>query len=118
MFDLIAKKSALPVSRGALPHYIHFEDFKTNTSDTIEVASVLYEGAVKFSNALCLEHPQPEVPITGTTTNTEPEEIIPKPIEDPKPKDPSWFEKIIKKTSDGISEFFGGKEDDSDPLND
>lgn len=110
MLDLIANKSSLNVRRGSLPQYIHLEDTRINSSDIIEVASVLYAGASANGDE-CLERPEPEkVPVIG---ETEPEpEPGPEPVKSGGFKAPRWWEKF----KEGVSGAFGNTVDDSDAL--
>ncbi len=57
MLELIANKSNLPVRRGQLPSYVRLEDMRTSSADSIQVASILYEGAT-LNDAECLETPR------------------------------------------------------------
>lgn len=112
MIDLIASKSGLHVRRGTLPQYVRLEDHK-NSSEIIEVASVLYAGATA-SDAVCLEIPErEEVPITGQAPLPKEE-----PVSKPKPKKPNRFGKFFGDIGRGITGMFAGGEDDSDLLDD
>lgn len=117
MLDLIASKSGLPVNRGTLPQYVHLEDLKISSTDIIEVASVLYAGASSAPDTNCLEMPRPQgVPVTGEKNEDEEEEYVDEPEPRRPPKKPSWFTRFMGKAGDSVSGFFGGNEDDSDPL--
>lgn len=74
MLDLLAKQTSLTVRRGQLPEYIRLEDVKSPTSETLQVASILYSGA-SSSDVVCLEEPQGEsLPVTGEGYEEEQEE--------------------------------------------
>lgn len=114
MLELIANKSNLPVRRGQLPSYVRLEDMRTSSADSIQVASILYEGAT-LNDAECLEMPQKaEIPVTGTanapaaerTGAADPETQMP-----PKPRRRGLFDRI----KHGIGGYFRpDDEDDSD----
>ena len=114
MLELIANKSNLPVRRGQLPSYVRLEDMRTSSADSIQVASILYEGAT-LNDAECLETPQKaEIPVTGTanapaderTGAAGPETQMP-----PKPRRRGLFDRIKQ----GIGGYFRpDDEDDSD----
>lgn len=112
--DLLANKSGLNVRRGSLPQYVRLEDTKISSNDIIEVASVLYAGA-SANEEECLEYPERDRLPGGGVPNPEPEPE-PEPAHDKKPKSPSWWDKARAKVGQGISNMFGGTEDDSDPL--
>ncbi len=118
MLDLLANKSGLPVTRGSLPQYVHLEDLKTNTTDIIEVASVLYAGASSAPDAACVEMPRPkEVPVTGIKNEDDPNDYVEEPETPRPPKKPSWVTRLLGRSRDGVAGFFGGNDDDdSDPL--
>lgn len=113
MIDLIGTKSGLSVRRGVLPQYVRLEEHKTNSSEIIEVASVLYAGATA-SDDVCLELPdQTDVPVTGQAPLPKEE-----PKKEPEPKKPGAFGTFFGKIGRGISGMFAGNEDDSDLLDD
>lgn len=119
IIDLLANKSYLPVTRGALPSYVRVEDLKVKSADIIEVASVLYAGAMADPEAVCLESPSANpLPVTGEANPQASSDVAngennaddtPKPS---KPKKPSIFSKLGK----GISGFFAGNDDDDDDV--
>lgn len=111
MIDLIADKSGLNVRRGSLPAYIRLEDTKINSTDVIEVASILYAGA-SGNPEPCLGIPNREdLPATGRPNADDPEPEDHEQ-EDPKPKKPGWFDKF----KSGMTKVFGNDDDDSDLI--
>lgn len=73
MSELLATQSGMNVQRGILPPYIHVEETKMPAADLIEVASILYSGAM-HSDAECLEMTGPEdLPPTGEGNPDEPQ---------------------------------------------
>lgn len=120
IMDLLADKSCLPVRRGALPKYVKVHDMRINTSELIEVVSVLYAGATSDEDA-CLETVvKPVPPVTGTgdepgegptggTDSTGGEPVV-------RGHEPSWFEKMFKRGKDAVSGIFSDTEDDSESL--
>ncbi len=70
MLDLLKQLTNMSVRRGEIPQYIAVEDSKGPSAELIEVASVLYSGAMT-TDVNCLEFPtQEEMPINGSTPNT------------------------------------------------
>lgn len=101
MKELLSTKSSLSVRRGQLPNYIRIEDSKVPLLEIIEVASVLYTGAVN-SNVESLSAPVREEP----RPDEEPD--------DSRNKDKERKKKPKTKglsLSNWISGFFKGEED-------
>lgn len=115
MTDLLAQQTDLQVRLGHLPAYIHLEEIKSPSSEIVQVASVLYEGAVD-SDVECLEMPGAnELPRTGESN---PDEVD----DDRNDNDAAaearktvnrFWDKFQKKVS---NLFNGSEEDDSDLL--
>ncbi len=112
MLDLLSKQTALTVRRGQLPEYIRMEEAKAPTSETLQVASILYSGA-SVSDAVCLEEPQREnLPVTGEGYEDEPEEE-----RESKKHNKKEGSKLFGKWKNNIAKFFSAPdEDDSDLL--
>jgi cell division protein FtsA len=112
MLDLLSKQTALTVRRGQLPEYIRMEEAKAPTSETLQVASILYSGA-SVSDAICLEEPQREnLPVTGEGYEDEPEEE-----RESKKHNKKEGSKLFGKWKNNIAKFFSAPdEDDSDLL--
>lgn len=113
ILDLLASESGLPVKRGQIPDYVKLEDTGSSSLEMIEVASVLYTGAMS-GDVDCLKEPrQEELPVTGTGN---PEEL---PEETPRERAERREKKnrIFSKLKDRISGMFRSDfDDDSDPL--
>lgn len=108
MLELIANKSGLNVRRGALPDYIMIQDPKINPADIIEVASVLYAGAM-VNMSPCMEIPKVHEPKPEVVE--EPVEEIPR-----RTKRGGWLNKFRTALTGQVSNLFAGNEDDSDVL--
>lgn len=115
--ELIANKSNLPVRRGQLPSYVRLEDMRTSSADSIQVASILYEGAM-LNNAECLETPKKEgIPISGTpnvpdTDDTEAEEDPRSSTQKPQRR------KLLTRIKKGLSTYFGPDKEEEDNKSD
>lgn len=111
LMDLLSDKSGLSVRRGSIPKYVHIHDLKVNSSELIEVVSVLYAGATG-ADEVCLEtivnEPLPE---NGFTEEEEEEEVV---INEPVVKRPSFFSRMLKRSKDSISGMFTDVEDESE----
>ncbi len=112
MLDLLSTKSGLSVKRGTLPLYIKVEDPKASSSEIIEIASVLYSGAME-SDIECVEDPKAEeLPVTGTAPEEEEEKEEKLKVRKPKKeKKRGWLNSFSEKIA-GI--FVGPDMDDSD----
>lgn len=108
MLDLIANKTGLPVRRGSLPSYIHINDPKVNANDIIDVASVLYAGAMA-KMVDCMSIPEEEIPLKP---EPEPE---PGPEYIPRQKN-GWWNRIKDNIGKKVSGMYVSPEDDSDLL--
>ena len=112
MIELLEQHTGLPVRRGQLPSYISIEETKSPLSEMVEVASVLYSGAMNTETE-CLETPGNEdLPATGT--GNEPTGTTPEKTEHrQKPKGPSLFGKLKEKLYGMVT---GDVEDNSDII--
>ena len=112
MIELLEQHTGLPVRRGQLPSYISIEETKSPLSEMVEVASVLYAGAMNTETE-CLETPGNEdLPATGT--GNEPTGTTPEKTEHrQKPKGPSLFGKLKEKLYGMVT---GDVEDNSDII--
>lgn len=115
ILELLSNKSRLPVRRGTLPAFIRLEDPKASSTDCIEVATILYDGA-SLNDAECLEAPQREgIPPTGTPNQEEtPGDTGETPRTDAgaKPSQSKFWNKIKK----GIAGYFSAEEYETDLL--
>ena len=115
--DLLSQKSDLKVRRGQLPAYIRIDDIKGSNTDLLQVASILYAGAMDSDiESLELPHKE-ELPPTGTPNPEEEKEVKKdKPGSEPplKIRSNGLFNKLGSK----LANLFGGNdtEDDSDLL--
>ena len=112
MIELLEQHTGMPVRRGQLPSYISIEETKSPLSEMVEVASVLYSGAMNTETE-CLETPGNEdLPATGT--GNEPTGTTPEKTEHrQKPKGPSLFGKLKEKLYGMVT---GDVEDNSDII--
>ncbi len=112
LMDLISNQTGLNVQRGALPDYIRFEDGKTPQTEMIEVASILYSGAMN-SDVDCLEMPgAQELPITGEGNREEDEDQ-----EEPRGrKEKKKKRGFMTAFSERISSIFGAPDEDNSDL--
>lgn len=111
LMDLLSDKSGLSVRRGSIPKYVHIHDLKVNSSELIEVVSVLYAGATG-ADEVCLEtivnDPLPE---NGFIEEEEVKETVnPEPVV----KRSSFLSRMLKRGKDSISGMFTDVEDDSE----
>lgn len=109
IMDLLADKSGLPVHRGSLPQYVHIQDMRINSSELVEVVSVLYAGATG-DDEVCLE----TVVKQEVTTDVEDEPCATVPDQPESVKRPSWLAKWLKKSSDKVAGMFSDTEDESE----
>jgi cell division ATPase FtsA len=113
MIDLLTTKTALTVKRGQLPSYIHLEEVKSPLSELIEVAGVLYSGAM-HSDAECLVMPrEEELPSDGEPNQPEKGSANYPTQEQPQRKRKNNF---MSKLTNKLSQMFSGDEDDSDLI--
>ncbi len=110
--DLLASKSGLQVRRGSLPQYVMVHDMTVPGPELIEVASVLYAGAM-MSDSECLEIVKvEELPEDPVEEEEKPEEKISEPK---KPKGGfTWFTKFLNKSKESVSGMFSDTDDDQD----
>ncbi len=113
MLVLLARQTDLPVRRGQLPTYIHLEEAKIPSSESLQVSSVLYCGASE-SDEECLEIPgAEELPVMGEGYDETDEQKK----EQQKKRKSSEKNKLWEKISHKISTIFTTPgEDDSDLL--
>lgn len=114
MTELLATRTDLKVRIGQLPGFIHLEEAKSPSSEIVQVAAVLYCGAVD-SDDECLEMPGlNELPATGESNVYEDDEPDDdgKYVENHKKVNKFW-DRFQKKVS---NLFSGSDEDDSDLL--
>lgn len=115
MIELVAEKSGLPVRRGSLPKYVIIDDRRVNGFELIEVASVLYAGAMMGDDE-CLSIIKNE-PLPENEENSSDEFVDEEPNEkDNTPKRPSWISRLLERGKDKVSGIFGDPEDDSDRM--
>ncbi|MBD5204682.1 MAG: cell division protein FtsA [Bacteroidales bacterium] len=111
MEQLLQEESNMTVRRGKLPDYVQISDTKAQSSELLEVVSILYAGAT-HSNAVCLEIPKEEsLPATGDDPGEDEYGEIPekeKRRRNKRSKVSGWTTRI--------SNWFGSNEDDSDSL--
>ena len=92
MIELLEQHTGLPVRRGQLPSYISIEETKSPLSEMVEVASVLYSGAMNTET----ECPRPP----ATRICPQPERVTNRPAQHrktehrQKPTGPSLFGKL------------------------
>ena len=105
--ELLTRLTGLQTRIGRLPSYVHLEDAKAPSSDIVEVASVLYEGAT-LTDAVCLEVPKAQgVPALGTESAAETE------ADEKHPKTPGAGSRLMDKFRRKIAGMFtGGTEDE------
>lgn len=117
ILELLGNYSGLEVRRGALPNYITLPEGKAPGLEMIEVASVMYTGAINSSEP-CLETPaREELPHTGIA-NPDDEERGGRRQKPERPsKGPSKIGSFWGKIGSGLSSMFGSSdEDDSDLI--
>ena len=114
MIELLERQIDLPVRKGMLPNYIRIDDLKATSAEVLQVASVLYSGAVD-TDIQCLETPgAQDLPVTGEGNEIEDngDQEYQRPAKRKKSGGGMWG-KFHKR----ISEIFSGEgEDDSDLL--
>ena len=109
--DVLGSKSSLPVRRGSLPQYVMVHDMSVPGQELIEVASVLYVGAM-MSNNECLEIVKnEELPADEVM---EEQMVEKKKVKSQKPSRSSWFHKWLDKGRDSVSGIFSDTEDESE----
>lgn len=116
MSDLIGRLSGLKVRMAHLPQYIRMEDSNGQTSESLQVAAIMYAGSEKTDDD-CLEMPQAaELPATGEANEPEPE--LPKPAPQQKRTNNST-NKFFTALGNKIAKMFTPIEDDDegDELN-
>ncbi len=107
--ELLTRQTGLAAKMGRLPSYVHLEDAKAPSSEIVQVASVLYEGAT-LTDENCLETIRPaEVPVTGEKPDRS-EEVD----EEPEQRNENGFMARLKRKISGL--WAGSDEDDSDLL--
>lgn len=110
--ELLTRQTGLPAKIGRLPSYVHLEDAKAPSSEIVQVASVLYEGAT-LTDEVCLEMPKAqEVPATGE----KPERPEEKPETPPQPGKAGRFIGMLKERISSL--LTGSDEDESGLLDD
>ncbi len=113
MLDLLGRQIDLPVRRGTLPGYIRLEEPRPVTAELLQVASVLYSGAMD-TDTECLEQPgSEELPVIGEGNEPIDYEGQPEAQKKRKKKNNGMWEKFQRRIS-GI--FSSDGEDDSDLL--
>lgn len=119
MIELMTEKSGLPVRRGSLPKYVVLDDRRVNGFELIEVASVLYAGAMMDDEECLSVEKKDPLPENEIDTVLEEVEIEEEPNKEAGAKQPKWLARIMKsleKGKDKVSGMFGDPEDDSDRM--
>lgn len=117
IMELLENESGISVRRGVLPEYIKIDDHRSNSVETLQVASVLYAGATltdKESLSLPERAPMPSNGVLSLDEEIEEKPAKPKPEKEEK-KGKSFFEKVGRKIG---TLFSAPDEDDSDLLDD
>lgn len=71
MTELIGRQLGLPVKAGRLPSYVVIDDLRGQSTEIVQVGSILYAGATHTSEN-CLEMPkQEDMPATGEANDPE-----------------------------------------------
>ena len=117
LLELLENESGISVRQGMLPDYIKIDDPRSNSVESLEVASVLYAGATLSDKESLYMPEKAPLPSNGKLPleyDDEHEEPKPKPQKEEK-KGNSFFEKWGKKIG---SMFSAPEEDESDLLDD
>ena len=117
ILELLENESGISVRRGVVPEYVHIDDSKATSVETLQVASVMYAGATLTDKESLIMPERAPMPSNGVLPfETEEEEEKPKrKIDKEVKKGSSFFEKVGKKIG---SLFSAPEEDDSDLLDD
>lgn len=116
IMELLENESGISVRRGIIPDYIHIDDSRATSVETLQVASVLYAGATLSDKESLFMPERAPLPMNGVLPLEEEEEEKSKnktPKEERKGS--NFFEKVGKKLG---SLFSAPDEDDSDLLDD
>lgn len=113
ILELIREKSNLPVRRASLPPYIRLDDAKAPTSESLEVISILYEGAI-LNDAECLEtRTRTPLPANGDPNMPgQDAEVEEKPAKLKKARRRSFISNI----RDRVTGFFSAEDDDDTDI--
>ena len=113
IMELISNKTSLPARRGQMPPYVRLEDMRLPSSDCIQVACCLYEGAT-INDAECLEAPKREgVPVSGVpNAGEEPEEPEPEREKSGGKRRRSLFDRMKQ----GIAGYFSADDEGDSEL--
>lgn len=116
MDQLLQEESNLSVRRGHLPEYVEFSDSKAQSSELMEVVSILYAGAT-HSDANCLEKPkEEELPSNGQMPDDDYEDKNEEERRRKKEANRRKRSSFINTLKGKMAGFWSGGEDDSDSL--
>lgn len=112
IMDLLQSKSRLNVMRGQLPNYISVKDTTMSQIESIEVASVLYVGAMNSNGEDCLEQPKrEELPVNGERDE---EPVVEKPVRSRGGERGGVLGNLGRKMGNWLANLYSGNNSDED----
>lgn len=115
LLELLTRQTGLAAKAGRLPSYVHLEDAKAPSSEIIQVASVLYEGATQTDDE-CLEMPRrQELPTTGEKPDRHDHDNY-DDDDDEGEETESRGSRLMNRLKSKISGFFSGSQEDDSSL--